>query len=128
MDKRNNNTIRYVIVKDGAVDVKYADDFISLMKDEYNYFFDSADCLFDRYLDIRVFVKEGSCFNEKPTMYYFDNNELMTSFNGTVFFAKLGKTKVMSLSNKEVNFLLNNIKRRDDGLFVVHNDINHHLY
>ena len=35
--------IRYLSVKDGNVNVAYTDDFIKMMKNEYDYFFDTSD-------------------------------------------------------------------------------------
>ena len=121
MNKKVNKLIRYLIIRNGNVAIGYTDDFIRLMDDEYHYFFDSCDDLFDSYPDIRVFVKDESLFSEKPTVYYYDDQKLMTTFNGTVFFAKLGTTKVRSLSEKEVSFLLKNLNRRCDGCYEISN-------
>jgi len=118
-NKKDNRCIRYVAVKGGNVSIGYIQDFMKMMKDEYDHRFDSTDCLFDRYPDIRVFVKDESLFTEKPTVYYCRDNELMMTFNGTVFFAKLGITGVRSLSKKETAFLLNNLKRNDDNTYSI---------
>ncbi|MBR0420657.1 MAG: hypothetical protein IJI66_15950 [Erysipelotrichaceae bacterium] len=118
-DKKNKNTIRFLSVKDGNIDVAYTDDFIQMMKNEYDYFFDTSDHLFDRYPDIRVFVKDESLFTENPTVYYYQDNEPITTFNGTVFFAKLGMYCVRSLSKKEVSFLLRNLKRNNDDIYSI---------
>ena len=117
--KSNNNTIRYLKVKHGMVSEEYTDDFISMMKNEYDYFFDTAEYLFDRHPDIRVFVKEESLFSERPSVYYYRDSELLMTFGGTVFFAKLGKTKVRSLTKKEMQFLLKNLKRNDHGIYRI---------
>ena len=111
--------IRYRSVRDGNIDVAYTDDFIQMMKNEYDYFFDTSDHLFDRYPDIRVFVKDESLFTEEPSVNYYRDNELLMTFNGTVFFEKLGKTKVRSLSKKEVSFLLRNLKRNNDDIYSI---------
>lgn len=122
MSKKTGKPVRYMMIKNGNIDIGYTDDFVRLMKDEFHYYFDSCDCLFDRYPDIRVFVKDESLFDEKPTVYFYDNHQLMTTFNGTVFFAKLGTTRVRSLSKKEVGFLLKNLRRREDGCYDISND------
>ena len=93
-DMKHKRMIRYLSVRDGNIDVAYTDDFIQMMKNEYDYFFDTSDHLFDRYPDIRVFVKDESLFTENPTVYYYQDNEPITTFNGTVFFAKLGSSCV----------------------------------
>ena len=116
-NKNNKRRVRYMIVKNGTAEVRYTDDFIGMMKNEYHYFFDTTDYLFERYPDIRVFVKDESLFTEKPTVYYCQDSELITTFNGTAFFAKLGITRVRSLSKKEISFLLKNLRRRDDNTF-----------
>ena len=118
-DKKNNNRIRYLKVKYGRVSEEYTYDFISMMKREYKYYFDTTDYLFDRYPDIRVFVEEESLFTENPSIYYYQDDELLMTFNGTVFFAKLGKTKVRSLSKKETQFLLKNLKRNNDNTYSI---------
>ena len=117
--KKNGRQTRYMIIRKGTAEVRYTDDFIGMMKNEYRYFFDTTDYLFDRYPDIRVFVKEESLFTQKPTVYYCQDSEPLTTFNGTVFFAKLGITKVRSLSKKEISFLLRNLNRRDDDTFEI---------
>lgn len=111
--------IRYLRVKDGTVSEEYTEDLFTLMKKEYGYFFDTTDHLFDRYPDIRVFVKDESLFTEKPAINYLHDNELLMTFNGTVFFGKLGKTKVRSLSKKEIKFLLKNLKRNNDDIYSI---------
>ena len=118
-NKNDKRQIKYVIVKNGTAEVRYTDDFIGMMKNEYRYFFDTTDYLFEKYPDIRVFVKDESLFTEKPTVYYCQDNELITTFNGTVFFAKLGITRVRSLSKRETSFLLRNLNRRDDDTFEI---------
>ena len=118
-DKKNKNTIRFLSVKDGNIDVAYTDDFIQMMKDEYDYFFDTSDHLFDRYEDIRVFVKDMSFFDEEPSIECYRGGRLSMTFNGTVFFAKLGKYCVRSLSKKEVSFLLRNLKRKDEKICYI---------
>ena len=118
-DRKNKNAIRYLKVKHGTVSEEYTEDLISVMKKEYDYFFDTTDDLFDRYPDIRVFVKDESLFSEEPSVNYYQDDELLMTFNGTVFFAKLGRTKVRSLSKKETQFLLRNLKRNDDGTYSI---------
>ena len=46
-DMKHKRMIRYLSVKDGNVNVAYTDDFIKMMKNEYDYFFDTSDHLFD---------------------------------------------------------------------------------
>ena len=115
----NKKQIRYMIIKDGCIDVRYSNDFIKKMKDEFHYFFDTTDNLFKRYPNIRVFVKEESLWTDEPSIFYCRDNEQDMTFNGTVFFAKLGTYCVRSLSKKEVSFLLKNLKKRDDGMFHI---------
>lgn len=120
VNKRNGReTTCYMKVKERIISIDYTDDLFSVMKDEYDSFIDTTDNLFGRYPDIRVFVKEESLFTEKPSVNYYQNDELMMTFNGTVFFAKLGKTKVRSLSKKETEFLLKNLSRNDDGTYSI---------
>lgn len=116
---KDKRVIRYLSVKDGNISVEYTDDFIRMMEDEYKCFFDTSDHLFDRYPDIRVFVKDMSFFDEGPSVNYYRDNELMMTFNGTVFFAKLGMYCVRSLSKKEVSFLLRNLKRNNDDIYSI---------
>ena len=44
---KHKRMIRYLSVRDGNIDVAYTDDFIKMMKNEYDYFFDTSDHLFD---------------------------------------------------------------------------------
>ena len=118
-EMKDKKMIRYLLVKDENASVEYTDDFVKMMKHEFNYFFDTTDQLFDRYPDIRVFVKDESLFSEKPAVYYYQDNELITAFNGTMFFAKLGTHCIRSLSKKEAAFLLKNLKKDEDGTYRI---------
>ena len=118
-ERKGKELVRYLKVKDGNISVEYMDDFIQVMKKEFNGFFDTTDNLFERYLDIRVFVKDMSFFDEKPSIGYCRNGRLSSTFNGTVFFAKLGMYCVRSLSKKEVSFLLRNLKRNNDDIYSI---------
>ena len=118
-ERKGKELVRYLKVKDGNISVEYTDDFIQVMKKEFNGFFDTTDNLFERYLDIRVFVKDMSFFDEKPSVGYCRNGRLSSTFNGTVFFAKLGMYCVRSLSKKEVSFLLRNLKRNNDDIYSI---------
>ena len=53
---KDKRVIRYLSVKDGNISVEYTDDFIQVMKKEFNGFFDTTDNLFERYPDIRVYL------------------------------------------------------------------------
>ena len=117
--RKDKKAIRYLKVKDGNISVEYTNDLIQAMKEEYEYFFDTSDHLFDRYEDIRVFVKDMSFFDEEPSIEYYRNGRLSMTFNGTVFFAKLGTYCVRSLSKKEVSFLLRNLKRKDEKICYI---------
>ena len=88
--RKDKKAIRYLKVKDGNISVEYTNDLIQAMKEEYEYFFDTSDHLFDRYEDIRVFVKDMSFFDEEPSIECYRGDRLSSTFNGTVFFAKLG--------------------------------------
>ena len=118
-ERKGKELVRYLKVKDGNISVEYMDDFIQVMKKEFNGFFDTTDNLFERYPDIRVFVKDMSFFDEKPSIGYCRNGRLSSTFNGTVFFAKLGMYCVRSLSKKEVSFLLRNLKRNNDDIYSI---------
>ena len=118
-ERKGKELVRYLKVKDGNISVEYTDDFIQVMKKEFNGFFDTTDNLFERYLDIRVFVKDMSFFDEKPSVGYCRNGRLSSTFNGTVFFAKLGMYCIRSLSKKEVSFLLRNLKRNNDDIYSI---------
>ena len=118
-ERKGKELVRYLKVKDGNISVEYTDDFIQVMKKEFNGFFDTTDNLFERYLDIRVFVKDMSFFDEKPSIGYCRNGRLSSTFNGTVFFAKLGMYCIRSLSKKEVSFLLRNLKRNNDDIYSI---------
>ena len=117
--RKDKKAIRYLKVKDGNISVEYTNDLIQAMKEEYEYFFDTSDHLFDRYEDIRVFVKDMSFFDEEPSIECYRGDRLSMTFNGTVFFAKLGKYCVRSLSKKEVSFLLRNLKRKDEKICYI---------
>lgn len=117
--RKDKKAIRYLKVKDGNISVEYTNDLIQAMKEEYEYFFDTSDHLFDRYEDIRVFVKDMSFFDEEPSIECYRGGRLSMTFNGTVFFAKLGKYCVRSLSKKEVSFLLRNLKRKDEKICYI---------
>ena len=118
-ERKGKELVRYLKVKDGNISVEYMDDFIQVMKKEFNGFFDTTDNLFERYPDIRVFVKDMSFFDEKPSVGYCRNGRLSSTFNGTVFFAKLGMYCIRSLSKKEVSFLLRNLKRNNDDIYSI---------
>ena len=117
--RKDKKAIRYLKVKDGNISVEYTNDLIQAMKEEYEYFFDASDHLFDRYEDIRVFVKDMSFFDEEPSIECYRGDRLSMTFNGTLFFAKLGTYCVKSLSKKEVSFLSRSLKRRDDGIYSI---------
>ena len=112
-----------MIVKDGIIEVRYTDDFIMMMEEEYHWFFDTTDNLFKRFPDIRVFVRDNSlCFNDKTEIHYHYDDDRDMDFKGTVYFAKLRERSVVSLSKKEISFLMKNLKRREDNTFEISYD------
>lgn len=112
-----------MIIRNKDFYVEYSDDFIRTVNEEYGSYFDTTDNLFFEYPDIRVFVKDESLFTEKETVYYYQNRELNMTFNGTVFFGKLGVNKPLSLSDKEINFLKRNLKKDQDGKYHINSDM-----
>ena len=86
-----------MIIKDGNISTQYSDDLMKTINEEYGYFYDTADNLFFEYPEIRVFVRDESLFSEKESVYYYQDGILNMTFNGTVFFGKLGVNRPLSL-------------------------------
>ena len=112
-----------MIIRDGDISVGYSDDLIRTINEEYNYYFDTTDNLFFEYPDIRVFVKDESAFTEDESVYYYQDGKLNMTFNGTVFFGKLGINKPVSLSHRELNFLKRNLKKGQNGKYHINSDM-----
>ena len=115
-----------MIIKDGNIFVEYSDDLIRTITDEYDYF-DTTDNLFFEYPDIRVFVKDDSGSGEKAAVHYYQDNQFHSTFNGTVFFGKLGVNRPLSLSEKEINFLKRNLKKDSNGKYHINSDMRGYL-
>ena len=91
-----NNKIRYIKVKNGVISIHMTSNFKRVMEEEFN------------------LENEDVCIN------YYYNNELWTTFNGTVLFAKDGVTKFRSLSKKDINIIINNLIPTCDSEFNIY--------
>lgn len=113
---------KYIKVKDGTISLMETQDFKEVIKNEYGdyYNYDSSDYLFDEDLDIRVFALAGSSFMDlKETIYYEYDGEITDILKGTVIFAKNGKTKWKSLSNKDIRLLKRKLEPTDNNTFTI---------
>lgn len=124
---KTNKPVRYMIIKDGNISTQYSDDLMKTINEEYGYFYDTADSLFFEYPEIRVFVRDESLFSEKESVYYYQGGILNMTFNGTVFFGKLGIYKPLSLSEREISFLKRNLKKDNDGIYHINSDMKGYL-
>ena len=124
---KTNKPVRYMIIKDGNISTQYSDDLMKTINEEYGYFYDTADNLFFEYPDIRVFVRDESLFSEKESVYYYQDGVLNMTFNGTVFFGKLGVNRPLSLSEREISFLKRNLKKDNDGIYHINSDMKGYL-
>ena len=116
-----------MIIKDGNISIQYSDDLMKTINKEYSYFYDTTDNLFFEYPDIRVFIKDESLFSEKESVYYYQDGILNMTFNGTVFFGKLGVNRPLSLSEREISFLKRNLKKDNDGIYHINSDMKRYL-
>ena len=124
---KTNKPVRYMIIKDGNISTQYSDDLMKTINEEYGYFYDTADSLFFEYPEIRVFVRDESLFSEKESVYYYQDGILNMTFNGTVFFGKLGVNRPLSLSEREISFLKRNLKKDNDGIYHINSDMKGYL-
>lgn len=116
-----NKEIRYIKVKDGVISIHSTSDFMKMMKEEYGGMsYDTTDYIFDENLDIRVFVKDLNLDSEEVCINYYYNGDLWSTFNGTVFFSKLGTTKVRSLSKKDIDIIMRNLIPTRDNEFSIY--------
>ena len=95
--------------------------FKKVMEEEFGAMaYDTTDYIFNENLDIRIFVEDLNLENEDVCINYYYNNELWTTFNGTVLFAKDGVTKFRSLSKKDINIIINNLIPTCDSEFNIY--------
>lgn len=118
----NNKKLRYIIIKNGKMDLKYTDDFSKILEKEFSFHYESDDFLFYPFKDIRVFVGFLSQFEEKKSLSVYTKNDKSEGYtlNGTILFGKLTKNSgFRSLSKKEAKFLMKNIRLETEGLSIV---------
>ncbi len=116
-----NNKIRYIKVKNGVVSIHMTSNFKRVMEEEFGTMaYDTTDYIFNENLDIRIFVEDLSLENKDVCINYYYNNDLWTTFNGTVLFAKDGVTKFRSLSKKDINIIINNLIPTCDNEFNIY--------
>lgn len=105
-----NKGIRYIKVKNGVISIHSTSNFKRVMEEEFGGMaYDTTDYIFGEDLEIRIFVEDLSLESEEVCINYYYNNDLWTTFNGTVLFAKDGITKFRSLSKKDINIIINNL-------------------
>lgn len=115
-----NKNIHYLMIKNGKIYSLDTNNLIQTMNEEFEYFFDSRDYLFEEYKDIRIFVKDESIFTEKETIYYHFGGKLVETFHGTIIFAKLRTTCFSSLSKKEETFIKRKLIPINDTQFEIY--------
>lgn len=116
-----NNKIRYIKVKNGVISIHMTSNFKRVMEEEFGAMaYDTTDYIFNENLDIRIFVEDLNLENKDVCINYYYNNELWTTFNGTVLFAKDGVTKFRSLSKKDINIIINNLIPTCDSEFNIY--------
>lgn len=113
--------VKYVKVKNGKVTVHTTQNFSRTLKTVFKgNFYDSRDYLFAKDMDIRVFVEDLSIYNKPDTIYYYQEGELLEIFCGTVLFAKMGEEDFETLSEENVQLILNSLKRINPTQFEIY--------
>ncbi len=79
--------------------------------------FDYRDYMFDEDLDIYVFVKDLSYYDDNHTVYYYYGDDLIETFNGTVIFARMVENGFRTLSKNDIELINNHLSRIDRNSF-----------
>ncbi len=100
--------MKYIHIHNGDMQVMETSDLINAVKEAF-VCFDSTDCVFSDHPQIRVFVKDGSIYDEPVSVRvcYSDCEDMI--FCGDVIIGKLNTWSQGTLTNKEIQYLLTHL-------------------
>ena len=107
---------RYLMIKNGDVVAIETRNVLKSIVNEFKVF-DYRDYLFDEDLDIYVFVKDLSYYDDNHTVYYYYGDDLIETFNGTVIFARMVENGFRTLSKNDIELINNHLSRIDRNSF-----------
>lgn len=107
---------RYLMIKNGDVVAIETRNVLKSIVNEFKVF-DYRDYLFDEDLDIYVFVKDLSYYDDNHTIYYYYGDDLIETFNGTVIFARMVENGFRTLSKNDIELINNHLSRIDRNSF-----------
>lgn len=107
---------RYLMIKNGDVVTIETRNVLKSIVNEFE-MFDYRDYLFDEDLDIYVFVKDLSYYDDNHTVYYYYGDDLIETFNGTVIFAKMVENGFRTLPKNDIELINNHLSRIDRNSF-----------
>lgn len=107
---------RYLMIKNGDVVAIETRNVLKSIVNEFE-MFDYRDYLFDEDLDIYVFVKDLSYYDDNHTVYYYYGDDLIETFNGTVIFARMVENGFRTLSKNDIELINNHLSRIDRNSF-----------
>ena len=107
---------RYLMIKNGDAVAIETRNVLKSIVNEFKVF-DYRDYLFDEDLDIYVFVKDLSYYDDNHTVYYYYGDDLIETFNGTVIFARMVENGFRTLSKNDIELINNHLSRIDRNSF-----------
>lgn len=111
--------MKYIEVHNGVLQVKETADLITAVREAFVRF-DSTDCVFSDYPRIRVFVRDGSIYEDPVSLQIrYSNGESMI-FCGDVIIGKLNTWSQGSLSIKEIRYLQEKLIPTENNLYIVY--------
>ncbi|MGN1054293.1 MAG: hypothetical protein ACI4P1_03350 [Erysipelotrichaceae bacterium] len=111
--------MRYIKIIHNKIQVLNTDNFRKVLKEEFKEGYDTTDYVFEENLNIRVFLKAGSIFEDlEETILYKVNNETVDIFKGTVIFSKDNGTIFTSLKAKDIQIITTKIINNNGQLEI----------
>lgn len=107
---------RYLMIKNGDVVAIETRNVLKSIVNEFK-MFDYRDYMFDEDLDIYVFVKDLSYYDDNHAVYYYYGDDLIETFNGTVIFARMVENGFRTLSKNDIELINNHLSRIDRNSF-----------
>ena len=107
--------VQYIKIENGKISVNATDNFEKVLKQVFNNnSFDTRNYPFEGDQDICVITEDPSIHNSSETLQFYQNNQLLETFSGTVIFVKMGEHGFKGLSYKNVNLIINNLFKNGD--------------
>ena len=113
---------RFVVVRPGSVEARESADPQAEIESILGAHWDSSDRLLWAHPGIRAFVRDGSIYDEAPTIWYGPAGGRAWPLCGTVVFSKLNLRSWGTLSRREVAYLLKVLTFGPDGLIRLSQD------